>query len=350
MSGLTRGKTSRLNPIWSAVATDHVVGLAWSPDGRALAAAAGTGPVTLFDAPTGAVRVVVRAHERGATAVAFQPGGGVLATAGMDGVARLWHPHTAAPVADLDGGGADWAERLAWSADGARLAVAAGRAVRLWDAGGRHLADLTGHPSTVADLAWRPGHDTVAALVYGGVMLWTIHADGPPSFRRFAWKGSPLRLAWSPNGAMLAHGNQDATVHFWYAETGEDLQMWGYPSKVRELSWDHSSRFLATGGGHVVCVWDCGGDGPQGSKPMMLDGHAAGTALAAVGYQRAGRLLASAGADGRVCVWHPADKKQPLLGTADAAGDAATCLGWSPDDQHLAVGYESGAVAVFHAG
>jgi len=342
----TRKKANRLAAAWTADATDHVVSLAWSPDGRVVAAAAGTGFVSLFDAATGAARTVIRAHERGATAVAFQPGGGALATAGMDGAARLWHPRTAAPVADLPGGGADWVERLAWSADGSRLAAGAGRVVRVWDSAGVQLANLAGHPSTVSDLAWRPGSDTLAALVYGGVMLWTLHGDGPPTFRLFPWKGSPLRMAWSPDGTMLAHGNQDATVHFWYAETGEDLQMSGYPTKVLELSWDPTSRFLATGGGHVVCVWDCGGSGPQGSTPQMLDGHAEGAPLAAVQYQRRGHLLASAGADGQVCLWQPANKKQPLVGEADGDGEA-TALCWSPDDRFLAAGYDSGAVAVY---
>ena len=64
-------------------------------------------------------------------------------------------------------------------------------------------------------------------------------------------------MAWSPDGKVLAHGNQDATVHFWYAQTGTDLQMSGYPTKVRELGWDFTSRYLATGGGRMPCVWDC---------------------------------------------------------------------------------------------
>jgi len=267
----------------------------------------------------------------------------------MDGVARLWHAESLAPVAELNGDGADWVERLAWAADGTCLAVGAGRVVRLWDAKGKCLANFPGHPSTVADLAWRPRHNTLAALVYGGVMLWTPHPDTPPTYRLFAWKGSPLRMAWSPNGLMLAHGNQDATVHFWYAETGEDLQMYGYPTKVRELSWDATSRFLATGGGHVVCIWDCGGDGPQGSKPQMLEGHLPEATISAVQYQHHGALLASAADDGRVVIWQPLDKKQPIAGITDASRDKVTCFAWSADDRYFAAGCESGAVSVYRA-
>ncbi len=110
---------------------------------------------------------------------------------------------------------------------------------------------------------------------------------------RFAWKGSILTLAWSPDGRYLVHGDQDATVHFWVLASGKDYQMWGYPTKVRELAWDHTSRYLATGGGPVVVVWDYAGKGPQSSKPLMLEAHE--DFLSALAFQHTGPLLASGG-------------------------------------------------------
>lgn len=79
----------------------------------------------------------------------------------------------------------------------------------------------------------------------------------------------------------------------------------------------------------------------------MLEGHAEDSTLTAVAYQHRGRLLASAGSDGRVCVWEPQKKKQPLVGEFDRVGAEATVLRWSPDDKLLAVGFESGDVVVF---
>jgi WD40 repeat protein len=335
-----------LKPGWRATVPDHVIGLAWSPDGASLAAAASTGPVAIFDAATGAARVVIKAHDRGTTAVAYQPGGGVLATAGQDGAARLWHPVTAEPIADLPGGGAAWVECLAWSPDGRLLAASAGRTVRVWDPAGNLVREFTDLPSTVADLAWRPGSGFLTAAVYGGVVMADPAAgDGRA---RFDWKGSPLKLAWSPDGKLLAHGNQDATVHFWYADRLADLQMSGYETKVRELSWDPSGRYLATGGGPAVCVWDCGGKGPAGSTPRMLERHDG--RVTAVAYPRRGHLLASAGADGRVCLWQPGNQKAPRAGEDRLPGGEATGLAWSPDDRWLAAGGADGTVAVFRAG
>ena len=75
------------------------------------------------------------------------------------------------------------------------------------------------------------------------------------------------RLLAVPTGRFIATGNQDSTVHLWITETGKDLHMSGYSTKVRELSWHANSRFLATGGGPAVVVWDFSGKGPAVVNP-----------------------------------------------------------------------------------
>jgi WD40 repeat protein len=240
-------------------------------------------------------------------------------------------------------GGAAWVERVAWSRDGSTLATAAGKKVRLWDiTRGEMSHEYAAHASTVADIAWRPNTDLLSVAAYGAVRVYDPAKAQPVS--TFAWKGSVLKLCWSPNGATLAHGNQDASVHFWYADTGRDLHMSGYPSKVRELSWDFTGRFLAPGGGEAVCVWDCGGKGPEGTQPKMLEGHT--VPISAVAWQRRGFLLASGDGAGRVVLWQPANRT-PLIGGATFEGTDISGVSWSPGDRLLAVGSGAGTVGVF---
>ena len=123
-----------------------------------------------------------------------------------------------------------------------------------------------------------------------------------------------------------------------------DLHMSGYPTKVRELSWDFTGRFLATGGGPGVCVWDCAGKGPEGTTPKMLEGQA-GT-LTCVAWQRRGFLVASGDDAGRVCLYQPANRT-PLVGGATFDGTDISALAWSPDDKRLAVGSGAGKVGLF---
>lgn len=338
----TSARPRRGRRVWRTAVADHVIAVAWSPDAGRVAVAAATGRVAVLEAGTGVPAFELPGHGFGTTAVAWRPGGGVLASAGQDGAVRFWDDRTGAARATADGGSA-WVERLAWNADGSLLASAAGRSLRLWDPAGALVREYPPHPSTIADVAWRPDGGAVAAAAYGGIFIRTPGGTDPD--KTFLWTGSPLKLAWSPDGLMLAHGNQDATVHFWYVATGDDLQMAGYPVKIRQLAWDPTSRYLATGGGPGVCVWDCGGAGPAGSTPRILDGH--DLPLTDVAFQHRGGLLASAGQDGRVCVWEPKAKKAPLAFAAPKEPEEAVAVAWAPTDRLLVAGYAGGTVALY---
>lgn len=341
---------NKLRTVWQASIADHTNSLAWSPDGRFLAAAAVSGPVTIFDATTGKVAHELKGHGFGTAAIAWQPNGNLLVSVGQDSKARLWDATTGQEAKTLDAGGS-WSEKVVWHPSGQLVATAAGKKARVWSAAGDLVRELPAQAGTVMDMAWRPGTNHITLLAYGAATTYDPEAGTEP-VKMLAWKGSPLALAWSPNGAILAHGNQDSTVHFWYYDTSNDLQMWGYRTKVRELSWDYTSRYLATGGGPVVCIWDtkAGPRGPEGSKPQMLDAHDEESSLTALVYQARGFLLASAATDGRVFLWQPANARGPQVGNFKFPSGEASVLAWSPDDRSLAAGSGAGGVAVFRAG
>jgi WD40 repeat protein len=338
MSGL--GKTAKLTRRWEAHLGDHVISMAWSPDGRRLACAAVGGPITVLDGVTGETVRALAGHGFGTTCVAWSADGAHLASAGQDGKVKLWEPGQDRERLSLAGGAA-WVEKVAWCSVVNLLASSAGKKVRLWDTQGKMVREYPDHPSTVADLAWQPKAEILATAAYGALTLWRTDSDQP--YRRFEWKGSMLALAWSLNGKYLATGDQDCTVHFWLVKKGEDLMMSGYPAKVRELSWDASSRYLATGGGPTPCVWDCSGKGPAGTEPVQLEGHA--ERVSALAYQHAGSLLASGGADAMLGLWLPAKQSEPL--SLENLAAPLTTLAWSPDDRRLAAGTEEGTVSVW---
>ena len=339
MFGVSR--KPRLNGEWRAMLPDHVTALAWSPDDKHIAAAVAKGPVAVLDAGTGVVRHLLPGHGFGATSVDWVDAR-TVASAGQDGWIRLWDAATGAEFRSLDAG-AKWGERLAVTPCGTYLASAAGKKVRLWDREGRLVRDYPDHSSTVTDIVWRPGGNELTSSAYGGVNLWS--PDEATPVRRFEWKGSVLRLAWSPDGKYLATGDQDSTVHFWIDATGQDLHMFGYPMKVRELAWDRGSRFLATGGGSQVTVWDCSGKGPEGTTPLQLSGHDEAATVTALAFQRNGTLLASGGSDGKLLLWRPVDGSRPQAVSRLDGG--VTHVTWSGDDVRVAVGTDGGEVAVY---
>ena len=334
---------SQLRENWTATVSDHVIDLAWSPDGRYLAAASVLGPVTIFEGRRRAIIHAFEGHEFGTMSIAWRPDSKVLATAGQDGKIRLWDMTSGKATHSLDGGAA-WVEHLAWSGGKKPiLASAAGRKLKLWNAVGDFVREYPDHQSTISGIQWRPRVGQLASIAYGGVTLWD--PQQAEAVRRLEWIGSSLVIAWSPDGKYIATGDQDSTVHFWIMSTENDLQMSGYPTKVRELSWDATSRYLATGGGQEVTVWDCSGRGPAGTSPLTFSGHQ--DFLSVVRFQHRGKLLASGGADGLVYVWQLRGRFRSMAVHEAALTAGVTNLVWAPNDQYIAVGDESGGVSVF---
>jgi len=357
---------------WAATLDDYVIDLAWSPDGSVLAAASSAGGVTLFDSKSGAVHHKLAGHDGGTDAISWRPLGkvqsakdqvtgadAVLATGGQDGAVRLWTGTTGKQLWEVSLGGA-WIEHLAWSsAETARspvLAASAGRILSLIAADGTIQHTFPSAPKTLSALTWRPaGHPApgdnppssglppptsiLAAAYFGGVCLW--NSQSFTAWKEFPYNNGIHALAWSPDGRWLVSGNQDPSVHLWLPDQDVELHMSGYESKVKYLSFDHTSRWLATGGGRDASVWDCSGEGPEGREPMMFPHEAP---VCSVAFQNAHGLLASASEDGVVMLWSP-ERKQPLRATVKMPA-APTRISWSPDDRFLAIGSEKGAVYV----
>lgn len=327
----------QLTKHWAAQLDDYVIDLGWSADGSRLAAAASSGPVSLFAAADGS-RTDLPGHDDGANCLAWHPSQPLLATGGQDSKVKFWDTAATQHTATAEVGGT-WIEHLAWSPDGAKLAAAAGRNLSFLRADGSTLHTFKPAPKTISALAWQPAGGCLASSYFGGVCLWD--ADDFIAQKEFAYANGIHALVWSPDNRWLVSGNQDPSVHLWLPATTDEFHMSGYESKVKELSFDRDSHWLATGGGQDACLWDCTGAGPEGREPVMLPHDAK---VCAVAFQNQHALLATASKDGVVQLWSP-EREKPLRATVKMPVPA-TKLAWSPDDRFLAVGSEKGVVYV----
>lgn len=329
---------------WSTCVDGPVRTARLSPDGSALAVAQVDGPITVFEARSGDELYAWPGHANGTMSIDWRSDGQRLVSGGQDATIAFWEPGRPLPVARVDAG-AEWCQRVAF-APSADLAVsAAGKTLRTWTGDGAHVRTWPDRSSTVLDAAWRPaagGAPRFAAVSYGAVGIYDPELAHAPA-AELRWKGSSLVLAWSPTAKYLATGDQDASVHFWIMRNGVDLQMSGFPRKVRELAWDRTGRFLATGGGAEPCIWDCSGRGPEGTKPRVLEFHEAPVSV--LSYQSRGDRLASSSEDGTIAVWEPVTKTMPSHVRGPAA--AVNALLWSAADDALLVGRQDGEVACY---
>lgn len=332
---------SKLAAAWAKTAKDYVTDLTWSPDGKRLARSDAAGNVSVIDPSTGETVKEWHAHELGALKSKWSRSGQHLASCGQDGTVKICNGATLELVA-VCRHGSGWVEHLAWHQKQELFLSASGKELKLWHADGSLIQEFEKHKNTIADLSWNPAApDLFATSSYGGVRLWNIRTSAPK--RHLEWKGSLLNMAYCPTGKVLAAGCQDGAAHIWLLPSAQDLSMNGYPTKVRELSWDASSRYLATGGGFEVIVWDFSGKGPEGSEPIVFPGH--DNFISSLSFAPQGLKLASGGLEGKVFLWDIGDKRTVLL-NSDGDSDVS-CLAWSPEGTLVAAGFASGLTVVF---
>lgn len=158
--------------------------VAFTPDGRFVAATGADAVIRVFDVQTKAEVRGLRGHAEWATALAFGPGGRLLVSGGADGKAlafELTPQEGATPV-----GHVLKLNAVAVSADGKTAATAsADKTVKLWElATGRELETLAGPTDTPLAVAFL-GADRLAV---GGIT--STRASG----QLHVWKGKPARL------------------------------------------------------------------------------------------------------------------------------------------------------------
>ncbi|MBI1267883.1 MAG: hypothetical protein GC193_10690 [Cryomorphaceae bacterium] len=327
---------------WSKLACkDYIHDLAWSQNGEHIATADASGYLTVHSATTGQPVELWPAHSLDALRVDYSSDGKFLASSGQDGKAHIYEVSSYKKAGTIDHDTA-WVEHIAWHQSGDCILTAAGKQLKLSATDGKLIRQFEDHQSTIADISWNPAApDLFATSSYNGARLWTLKQTSHKRF--FYWKGSLLNIAYSPNGKVLAAGCQDGAAHIWLLPSGEDLLMNGYPTKVRELSWDSTSRYLATGGGNEVIVWDFSGTGPSGSKPVVFPGHQ--TFISVLAFAPEGTKLASGGKDGAVIIWDLANQTEVMVSKEEDC--QVSNLAWSADGTMLAATFASGRISVF---
>jgi WD40 repeat protein len=319
---------------------DYPADAVWSSDGRALVIAGGQGALLWIEpAALAAGAQRLGEHADGALALAWQSGGSQFASSGQDGQVRLWDSRSR--TARVLHTAAEWSEQLAFGAHGRLLAVATGRALRIFGSDGALRAQLPPQPGVIAAMAFRPRTSELATVGNGGARLHRFEPE--LQSREHPWQGACLTASWSPDARVLASGLQDGSVHYWNIAAGTQAQMRGYGTKVTLTSWSANSRLLATAADQQIVVWDFSGRGPEGSEPLQLLAHTA--RLTQLAFQPQGPLLAAGARDHRVTLWRTAQPQQPV--DADLLADEVALMRWSNDGAQLAVADRGGVLTVY---
>jgi WD40 repeat protein len=279
------------------------------------------------------------AHENHVQGLAFAPDGKALASGATDRTVRLWERGAAGgwgggrtlplgeePLTVLGG-------RVAWSSDGRLLAMAQSGEVCLRDAKtGKVVRTLTGAKGCYA-VAFSPdgkllavgdGSYGTSGRPNGRVLVWET-ATGRRT-RTFEGHQNYVRsVAFSPDGKRLASGSD--AVRVWDLSSGKQVRRFPQRDFIDALAFTRDGRALVAGGEEAV-VWDL----TSGEELHRLGGEHGW--VAGVALSPDGRRLATTGSDGLVRLWDFATGKE----LAELAGHAgrAYAVAFSPDGQTLA--------------
>jgi WD40 repeat protein/tetratricopeptide (TPR) repeat protein len=201
--------------------------LAWSPDGSILAVGLGRwgsyppdqywGRVILFSASTGKPLAASAYMDGDWTALAWSPDGKRLAASGRHEL-RLWdsalHPQPVAATAP--------AGCLGWSPDGKMLAAGSWNGtITIHDAAtGSPLRVLAGHGS-VQTVKWHPRMPRIASGGSDGMIRIWDSSTGQELCALESRAGIVRDLDWSPDGWRLAWAGADGSVRIWDASPAD---------------------------------------------------------------------------------------------------------------------------------
>ncbi len=330
---------------WYTAVDDYAIAGGWTHGGDGLVVADVAGGLYAFDGKSGSTAWTQQeTHDGGVLAMAIHPDGRMLATAGQDGrvLIRRVVDAQVEHVIDL---GKGWVENLEWSPDGRWLAASCSRKVFVFGPDGEEGWRSDDHPSTVSAIVWSNTGE-LATACYGRVAFFD--ASTGKLGQKLEWKGSLVSMVLSPDGDVVGCGSQDNSVHFWRRSTGQDSMMGGYPAKPSALDFDDTGNLLATSGGDTVIVWSFEGDGPEGTRPGLLEIH--NQLITTLSFACRGRCLASGGRDNTVVLW-----SLKRDGTGEAIGgallaDVVSDLYWRPDGRALAALDAQGGVTAWRVG
>ena len=212
--------THPASAIWTP--TEGVYQVAYSPDGRTLAAGIGNSTVVLIDARTWTVERSLDTGDTGVTlGVTFNPRGTLLAASTCYVGDRL-----GTAVFDLRTGGIVWSQRavkgstgVAFTPNGSTLAVAlfSGPTLRVdttnWRSEGAPLDAGAGY---VVGIAYSPdGRELAEGTQNGFTNLWDLTSVTPVLAELGHASDRVTDVAFSPDGDQLLAGSSDATVSLW---------------------------------------------------------------------------------------------------------------------------------------
>jgi len=278
-----------------------------SPDGRWIALAAGRRRLILLGLSNHKELVFVAEHAEAISTIAFTADGRHIAAGAADGTILLHETATGMMTARTRAGDVNLigpVSSIAFVSAGRVIAGIASK-VRLVPSKEPTSWDLRGRVHAVAV---SPDGNTYAFGAEDGFRFWSLDRNdylGPVTLL-----DGTRRICFSPDGKLLATGSADRTVAVWEVATGRKRHGFTADAAVTSLAFAPGSQQLASGSASgSVQIWDLKAD----QKGQTLEGLKG--AILSLVFTADGDLLAASGGVLSVRAWKAGlEDRQPMKG------------------------------------
>jgi Tol biopolymer transport system component len=290
---------------------EGVTSLAFDALGRRLASGGFDGAVRIWDWRSRKPLLAFEDLGQQVWSVAFSPDGKKLAAATGDysrqnlaGKLRIWDLDDVRMVTELasaDGG----IFRVTFDPSGRRLAFGGGGTpyLTLVDVANGEQLRLEGHRRPVWGVAFSPDGKRLATASYDRMInVWDVESGKA----LISWDGEQKEVwsvAFSPDGRALVSAGDDASIKLWDAQTGDLIQtLNGHSISPYSVAFSADGRWIVSASGHrwqpthsgEVVIWDATAQRKRLSFPSATSGFFAAT------LSPDGKWLVTAGMDGTV--------------------------------------------------
>ena len=331
-----------------------VESIAFSPDGRWLAAGYLEGNIAVWNATDQKKEYDLGGYAARIDSISISPNGLWIASGNRDSSIKMWSAESGCLAYSLKSENSD-IDALAFSADGLLLASSGQNyspsretPVEIWEIpSGRRVVRFNYSTRRVEFVAFSPDRHWLAASgVEGSIKIWDLHTQ------REAQTLSPANrvVGFAPDGSWVATGSRDGTLTYWQLPSGRMLR------RFPDIGWAYAispdGRWLAsTGWLRDFKVWDIRSVAEQSKyrsddpsilfswswtpgirrKQHTFRGHS--EFVSDVAFSPDSHIVASSGWDGSVKLWDPGSGRE--IRTLSGHTSGVQRIAFGPDGKDI---------------